>query len=116
MSVPVRHHIQPTVFSPLEESGRDTAQEPSPEARDALAREQAELQREVILWQRWPRYLAILVLCAAAILLNRRPGNLAAMPLLVASGVYLASVFVSALAVRRAPHIVSAHWLSVFLC
>lgn len=115
MSSPVRHQVQPTVFSPLEESTHDPVHEPSAEVRAALAREQASLQREVILWQRWIRYVGIVVLCGAAVILSGRPQELAIAPLLLVGGIYAASVFAASVVLRRAPQFVNAPWLSVFL-
>ncbi|HJQ21718.1 MAG TPA: diguanylate cyclase [Gemmatimonadaceae bacterium] len=114
MPVVARQQSQPSVFSPLEEA-HESAHEPSPEARHALAREQAALQREVILWQRWVRYVGVLVLCGAAVLLSGRPEELAIGWLLLAGGLYATCVFVSALVLRSARQLVNASLASVFL-
>lgn len=115
MPSPARQQVHPTVFSPLEESTHETVHEPSPEARQALAREQAALQREVILWQQWLRYLGVIVLCGGAVLLSGRPHALAVGPLLLLGGVYAAGVFVTAVALRGASQLVNTTWVSAFL-
>ncbi len=77
--------------------------EPPIEVRDELLRDRAELQREVILWQRWLRYLALPVLIGGAVLLSPDPRRLDVLPLLSVALVYVAAVFVTAWAVERWP-------------
>ncbi|HEY8176885.1 MAG TPA: GGDEF domain-containing protein [Gemmatimonadaceae bacterium] len=110
-----RQQSPPSVFTPLTEVSPEAAHEPSPEARDALRRDQSELQREVILWQRWVRYLAVLVLCAAAVMLSGRREELARLPLLIVAVGYVACVFLSGYAVRHAPALTTAQWLPAVL-
>jgi diguanylate cyclase (GGDEF)-like protein len=110
-----RQQSPPSVFTPLTEVPPEAAHEPSPEARDALRRDQSELQREVILWQRWVRYLAVLVLCAAAVMLSGRREELARLPLLIVAVGYVACVFLSGYAVRHAPALTTGQWLPAAL-
>jgi diguanylate cyclase (GGDEF)-like protein len=110
-----RQQSPPSVFTPLTEVPPEAAHEPSPEARDALRRDQSELQREVILWQRWVRYLAVVVLCAAAVMLSGRREELARLPLLIVAVGYVACVFLSGYAVRHAPALTTGQWLPAVL-
>ena len=59
----------PSTFTPLAEGAPEGVREAPTEIREALAKDQASLQKEVILWQRWVRLLAI-VAAATAILLT----------------------------------------------
>src|SRR5437016_11353212 len=114
MTSPARQQT-PSVFSPLADGGAEPVHEPSPEIRDALLRDQAELQREVILWQRWIRYLAIVVLAIAAVLLSARPQGLAVLPLAAVSFGYIACVYITGLAVQRAPALTTRNRLAALL-
>ena len=115
MNSPARQTL-PTVFSPLSDSAQEGSggHEPSPEVRDALHREQAELQREVILSHRWVRYVAVAVLAGAAIALSRRDG-LPVGSLIAVVFAYVACVFVTGWAVQRAPVATQGQWLSALL-
>ena len=116
MTSPARKQGQPSVFSPLSDTTtHEAVHEPSPEARDALLREQQELRGEVILWQRRLRYAAITVLAVVAIAVSgiREPTRLA-----IVGGVlflYLACVFAAGVAVRGSRQIIAADRLSVIL-
>jgi len=115
MSSPLRQQqTPPSVFSPLADGG-EGAREPSPEIREALLRDHAELQREVILWQRWLRYLALLVLLLTAMLLVARRQDIAMLPLLGVATAYVAVVALTAWAVKRAPALTSRAWLPALL-
>jgi diguanylate cyclase (GGDEF)-like protein len=114
-SLPARQQSPPSVFTPLTEVPPEAAHEPSPEAREALRRDQSELQREVILWQRWVRYLAVVVLCGAAVMLSGRREELARLPLLVVAIGYVACVFFTGYAVRHAPTLTTGQWLPALL-
>src|SRR5881397_566739 len=105
----------PTVFSPLADVTADPEREPSAEVRDALRRDQAELQREVILWQRWIRYVALLGLVGAAIAVSGERRALALTPLLSIAAAYAACVFVTGMAVQRARDITTGLWLPLLL-
>lgn len=115
MSVPARQQSQPTVFSPLGEGAHEPVQEPSPEAREALTREQTALHREVLLWQRWIRYVAIAVLVGGAILVSGRRGGVAIGMLLAIAGAYVACVFLTAMIARRTSDSANTQWLTVLL-
>lgn len=52
----------------MAEAAPEAAREASAEIREALAKDQADLQKEVIRWQRWVRLLAIAVTIAAIML------------------------------------------------
>jgi diguanylate cyclase (GGDEF)-like protein len=92
----------------------ETARELSPEIREALTRDQAQLQREVILWQRWVRYLA-LVLASAAVILSGGTLDFAVLPLLAVAIGYIAIVFVVGWAVQRSAPTTSRPWLPALL-
>jgi diguanylate cyclase (GGDEF)-like protein len=113
--LPARPQSQPSVFTPLAEVPPEAVHEPSPEAREALRRDQSELQREVILWQRWVRYLAVVVLCGAAVMLSGRREELARLPLFIVAIGYVACVFVTGYAVRHAPTLTTGQWLPALL-
>ena len=66
-----------------------------------LQQDRFELQREVLLWQRWIRYAAVLVASVGALLLLRSERRLAGVPLLVAAAAYLAFTAVGGLYLRR---------------
>jgi diguanylate cyclase (GGDEF)-like protein len=104
----------PTVFSPLADGHTEPGTGPSLEIRDALLRDQAELQREVILWQRWVRYVA-LALAGAAIIFSSGIGNVPVVPLAVVAGFYLVCVFATAWIVQRSPAITPRPWLPALL-
>src|SRR3954470_19765879 len=110
-----RQQSPPSVFSPLAEGTPDVTHEPSAEAREALLRDQSALQREVILWQRWIRYLAVIMLCGGAVALSGRRDELALLPLIVVSVGYVACVYFAGLAVQHAPTLTKGQWLPTLL-
>jgi len=111
-----RRESQPTVFSPLTETTtHEASHEPSPEARESLARERTELQREVLLWQSWPRFIAVTLLCVAAILLDGTATRPSYATLAAIAGAYVAVVFVIGMALRRASDVLSSQWLTILL-
>ena len=116
MTSPARQSGQPSVFSAMTETTtQETLHEASPEAREALAREQDELRGEVILWQRWVRCIAVTVLAAAAIAVN---GTATTPPYLALAAIvlaYLACVLGSAVAVRRGDRIAASPAWSILL-
>jgi diguanylate cyclase (GGDEF)-like protein len=112
---PLRQLTPPTVFSPMAEGAPEVPREPSPEALEALRRDQAELHREVILWQRWVRYLAVLVISGAAVLLSSSPKETAVLPLLAVAIGYVACVFITGWAIQRTPGLTAQSWLPVLL-
>jgi diguanylate cyclase (GGDEF)-like protein len=102
MTSPQRQAPQapPSAFTPMAETTPEPARETSPEIREALARDQAELQKEVILWQRWVRLFAI-VAASAAILLTNRVSLQVFLILLGVAGGYAAVVLLTGWFVQR---------------
>lgn len=98
----------------MADSSPEVSREPPTEIREALLRDQAELQREVILWQRWVRYLA-LVLAAVAVIFTGNPSDRAVLPLLAVAVGYFGCVLATGWAVERASDIASRPWLPVLL-
>jgi len=113
-SQPQQQPTPPSVFSPLSDASTEPATGPSLEIRDALLRDQAELQREVILWQRWVRYVAI-GLAGAVVILSARTEQLALLPLFAVGAFYVACVFATAWAVQHAPAVTPRPWLPALL-
>jgi len=93
----------PTVFTPLVEGGPEHSRGPSPEVREALRRDQVDMQREVILAQRWVRYLALVFVIGVAALLSRSVAQPAMVPLVSIALGYAACVFLTGWLVRRVP-------------
>lgn len=102
MNSPQRQAPQapPSAFTPMAETTPEPVRETSPEIREALARDQAELQKEVILWQRWVRLFAI-VAASAAILLTNRVSLQVFLILLGIAGGYAAVVLLTGWFVQR---------------
>jgi len=116
MTSPARHSGQPSVFSPMSETTtQESLHEPSPEAREALAREQDELRGEVILWQRWARAIAVVVLATAALVANPDVGVGRHASVAVIAVAYIACVFSAGMAVQRGGRISAAVGWSVFV-
>jgi diguanylate cyclase (GGDEF)-like protein len=84
------------------------------EIREAMLRDEAELQRDVILWQRWVRYLA-LALAAGAVVLTGGTSDIAVLPLLAVAIGYIAIVFGVGWAVERSSASTSRPWLPALL-
>jgi diguanylate cyclase (GGDEF)-like protein len=103
------------VFTPLADAGGELAFEPSIEIREALLRDQAELQQEVILWQRWVRYLALIVLLAGGVAQSAGDPGVMFLPLLAIAAGYFGVVYVTAWAVQRAPVNQPGAWLPALL-
>jgi diguanylate cyclase (GGDEF)-like protein len=114
MTSPLRQQTPPSVFSPLTEGAPEGQREPSLEMREALLRDQAELQREVILWQRWVRYIA-LILAGAAVILSAHGRDLAVLPLFAVATAYIACVFVTGWTVQRSLSVAARPWLPALL-
>src|SRR5207237_61450 len=102
MTSPVRQQT-PSAFTPMAEALPEPKREPSPETRDALLKDRAEMQREVILWQRWIRYLALLVLTVGAVMVSGQPRNLDLWPVVAVGAGYVLCVFAAGVAVQRMP-------------
>lgn len=104
----------PSVFTPVVEGIPEPPTGPSLELREALLREEAELRREVILWQRWVRYVAA-ALAGTAVVLTSGSRELPLLPLTVISGAYLLSVFATAWLVQHTPANTPRPWLPALL-
>ncbi|HVZ77197.1 MAG TPA: GGDEF domain-containing protein, partial [Gemmatimonadaceae bacterium] len=74
-----------------------------PSLATALALDQAELQREVILWQRWVRYLGVLMLVLIALVFGAMPTGNELLPTMAVVGAYVVCVYVLAWRVQRSP-------------
>ena len=85
------------------------------EVGDALRQDRADLQREVILWQRWVRYAAMLTFFLASVLLSQVPQESALLPLTLVIGGYVAVVLLTALYVQRADGSMLRAWLPAIL-
>ncbi len=79
---------------------RDSVESRS-ELGDALRHAQADAQREAILWQRWLRYLGVLVALLVALLFGSAPRDVALLPTLLVSGAYIATVLLTSWWVQR---------------
>ncbi|MEP6492646.1 MAG: GGDEF domain-containing protein [bacterium] len=81
---------------------------------DALRAEQASLHREVVIWQRWVRYLAL----AAIVLLSLAFGTIVAgaiVPLAVIAICYAAVVMTTAAILHRSPSHPAGRWFPSLL-
>jgi diguanylate cyclase (GGDEF)-like protein len=116
MNSPQRQAPQapPSAFTPLAETTPEPARETPPEIREALARDQAELQKEVILWQRWVRLFAI-VAAGTAILLTNRVSMQAFLILIGIAGGYAAAVLLAGWFVQRNAATTASPWLPALL-
>jgi diguanylate cyclase (GGDEF)-like protein len=113
MTSPARPSATPTpsAFTPLSEGGQEAARQLPPDVREALQRDQMEMQREVILWQRWVRFLALVVLIAAALLLTRTIAQPSFVPLMFVAIGYSACVFATGWLVQRSAKLTALRWL-----
>lgn len=103
-------------FNPPGDAARGTAEYPAvpPELRDALHREQTSLNREVVIWQRWVRYLAL----GAMLLLSVAFGSsvqAALVPIAVIAVCYTAVVMSTAWILRRSPSQTAGRWFPSLL-
>ena len=116
MNFPQRQAPQapPSAFTPLAETTPEPVRETPPEIREALARDQAELQKEVILWQRWVRLFAI-VAAGTAILLTNRVSMQAFLILIGIAGGYAAAVLLTGWFVQRNEATTASPWLPALL-
>ena len=115
MTSPLRQPVPPSVFSAMSEATtQESLHDPSPEARDALAREQDELRGEVILWQRWVRSIAVVVLAASAVLTNQGAASRYTSVGIVVLA-YIATVFIAGIAAQRGEKIAAAAGWGVVL-
>ncbi len=71
------------------------------ELGEALGQARAEAQREAILWQRWVRYLGVLLALLVALLFGAAPGDAALMQVVIACGVYIAVIMAASWWVKR---------------
>jgi diguanylate cyclase (GGDEF)-like protein len=68
---------------------------------DALRHAQADAQREAILWQRWLRYLGVLLALLVALLFGAAPRDVALFPTFVVAGAYIGTVILTSWWVQR---------------
>ncbi|MDE3053101.1 MAG: GGDEF domain-containing protein [Gemmatimonadota bacterium] len=73
----------------------------APELEEALRQSQAEAQREAILWQRWVRYLGVLLALLIALLFGAAGRDAALLPTLVACSAYVGIVLWASRRVQR---------------
>jgi diguanylate cyclase (GGDEF)-like protein len=92
----------PTVFTPLADVVHGSHAS-SAEISEALSRDQAALQREVILWQRWMRQLAVLFFLLATLVFGAARRDVVLLPSIVVAGAYLACVLGTTWWVKRNP-------------
>jgi diguanylate cyclase (GGDEF)-like protein len=71
------------------------------ELGEGLGQARADAQREAILWQRWVRYLGVLMALLVVLLFGAAPRDTALMPVVIACGIYLAIVMVASWWVKR---------------
>src|SRR6185436_7145593 len=109
-----RSQPTPTSFTPLAEGAPEPFREPTTEVREALVRDQNDLKREVVLWQRWVRYLALIVVLGAAAAVGTS-GRFPVMPLSAIALGYTAIVFLTGVAVRKTPKLTAQRWLRALL-
>ncbi len=114
MTQPSSQPQPPSAFSPLVDGITEPSTGPSLEIREALLRDQAELQSEVILWQRWVRYVAI-ALAGAAVIFSARTAPLPLLPLAAVGVFYVVCVFATAWAVQHSPAVTPRPWLPALL-
>ncbi len=74
---------------------------PTTELGEALRHAQADAHREAILWQRWVRYLGVLVALLVALVFGAAPGDSALVPAVIACCIYLATIMVASWWVKR---------------
>jgi diguanylate cyclase (GGDEF)-like protein len=112
MTSPAPNQRTPSKFTPPAESpsAAERFREPATDVRRALSQDQAELQREVVLWQRWVRYLALFVVLGAAVLFSDR-GNFPVVPLAAIAIGYATIVFLAGVVVQKLPRLTSKWWL-----
>jgi diguanylate cyclase (GGDEF)-like protein len=101
MTEPARASLRATPPAPRSASGLEPLREPPSEIREALARDQTELQREVILSQRWLRLFAVLALAAASLSFTPEGRPVSVLPLVIVCAGYAICVFGAATAARR---------------
>src|SRR5690348_14235705 len=112
MTSPAPNQRTPATFTPPAEgaSQADKFKEPPTDVRRALSQDQAELRREVVLWQRWVRYLALFVVLSALALFSDS-GPLPVFPLAFIAVGYVTIVFLTGVVVQRFPQLTSKGWL-----
>jgi len=86
----------------------------SMELGEALLLEQANLHREVLLWQRWVRYLALGAMVLLSLLYSSTMQDAVA-PLAILAGAYVGIVFSTAWALDHAPTRAVQRWIPSLL-
>jgi len=112
MTSPAPNQRTPSTFKPPAEgaSAAEKFREPATDVRRALSKDQAELRREVVLWQRWVRYLALFAVLAVAALFGAT-GKFPVVPLASIAVGYTAIVFLCGMVVVRFPTLTASWWL-----
>src|SRR6185437_9255035 len=102
MSTPVSTDTNTSLKAPLPSAAPVTQELPliTPKLERALLVEETELRRDVLLWQRWVRYLGIGMLALMSIVFTANV-EAAVLPLVVITGLYLAVVATTAWALRN---------------
>jgi diguanylate cyclase (GGDEF)-like protein len=105
---------EPMALSPL--TMRVTQELPmvSVELGEALLAEQANLRREVLLWQRWVRYLALGAMVLLSLLYSSTMQS-ALVPLALVAGGYIGVVFSTAWALDRSSSRAAQSWIPSLL-
>lgn len=113
MTAPYSTRPLPPSFSPERSNSADSRELTSyTQVNVALQHDRFELQRDVLLWQRWIRYAAVVIAgVAAAILLGTSERAVAWVPLLLLAGVYFLFTAGMGLALRRAGRRPLATWV-----
>lgn len=101
MISPARLERDSTTLAPPR-SSTATGSPVIPDVQSLLRVEQANLRRDVLLWQRWVRYLAVGTL-ALLCLAYGSPGRAALIPIVIVAGAYYGIVLATSAIVRRAP-------------
>ena len=101
MTSPARLERDSTALAPPR-SSTATGIPVIPDVENLLRVEQANLRRDVLLWQRWVRYLAVGTLALLSLVYSStaRP---AVVPIILVAGAYYGIVLATSAIVRRAP-------------
>lgn len=110
MTSPAPNQRTPSSFTPLADGAPEPFREPTTEVREALTRDQNELRREVVLWQRWVRYLAMIGVLGATAAFSDK-GRFPIAPLSLVAIIYTIIVFSSGMAVQQSPRLTAKPWL-----
>lgn len=110
MTSPANNQRTPSSITPIAAGAPEPFREPTTEVREALVRDQSDLQREVVLWQRWVRYLAMIVLLGALAVFSD-DARFPVLPLSAIALGYIIIVFLSGALVQRVARLTARPWL-----